>query len=422
MKSKHGFYGSVVLTCCLAALLIAFYATTAILPSLRGSQTDSAASQTYNRAKEDEKLYAFRIKRLEKLQPLFEQYSIPFPPKILAKSRWRQLIAKYLESMPDMKLTRTTGRYLSGVYIADTLILPEKVEVVGLTFILANHLIFEGPNPGITPSAEYDLNIYPIESDSVRRVKIGRTGNSSKKEEIDGSNAYIGWVFRKKGSPSIEIEKDISQAPNLGVNTYMGWAFRKASFVPTVRKLPPTINLPINARNVRIVGNYVYFQGGGCFKLPEVPQDGKANTGNPGVMPGPQNPKTNPPDIIAPGGICSGTPEQRDGAIGPTGDTGFTGTTPGQAGRGVKGSNAVSNVSYSIPSGSTDCFQFKNYGGGSGDGGPGAMGGTGGQGGPGGKGGPGGNCCSTLNVRGDGGRGGQGGQGGQGSDGGRGRW
>jgi hypothetical protein len=285
MKSKHRFYISVALTCCLAALLIAFYAISASLPSLRGFQTDSAASPKYNRAKEAEKIYAFRINRLKKLQTLFEQHSIPFSPKILAKNNWRREIAPFLESMPEMKLTRTTGKYLSGVYIADTLILPERVEVAGLTFILANHLIFEGPNPGITPSAEYDLHIFPIKSDNVRRVKIGRAGNSSKKEEIDGSNTYIGWVFRKKGSPSIEIEKDIAQVTNLGVNTFMGWALRKASFVPTVRKLPPTINLPTSARNVRIVGNYVYFQGGGCFKYPATPQTGTGQGGAPGTQP-----------------------------------------------------------------------------------------------------------------------------------------
>jgi hypothetical protein len=419
MKSKHRFYGSVVLTCCLAALLMAFYAISASLPSLHGSQTDSAASPTYNRAKESEKIYAFRVKRLEKLQSLFAQYSIPFSPKILAKNNWRRLIAPYLKSMPEMKLTRTTGSSLSGVYIADTLILPEKVEVVGLTFILANHLIFEGPNPGITPSAEYDLHIFPIQSDNVRRVKIGRTGNSSKKEEVDGLNTYIGWVFRKEGSTS--IEKDISQATNLGMNTYMGWAFRKASFEPVVRKLPPTVNLPANARNVRIVGNYVYFQGGGCMKMPQNPQMGVGNLGNEGTTPDPQPPIFDLPDIIAPGGVCSATnPELRNGANGPEGETGKTGTTPDEAPRGVKGPDAVMDVSYAIPSGSTDCYEFMNYGGMGGEGGPGARGGMGGQGGPGGKGGPGANCCSTLGVRGNGGRGGRGGLGGPGSIGGRG--
>src|SRR5262245_3553711 len=423
MKSTHQFYGSVGLTGCLAVLLISFFALSASQSPLYGTQNAPAASPKQNRAKEAEKLYEFRVKHLEKLKPLFEQHSIPFPPKILAKENWRRRIAPFLKLMPEMKMTRTTGKYLSGVYIAETLILPEHVEVVGLTFILANHMIYEGPNPGITPSGEYGLYIYPIKSDNVRRVKIGRTGNSSKKEEVEGLNTYIGWAFRKEGSTI--NERDTSQTTSLDGTTYMGWEFRKASFLPVGRKLSPAISLPANASNVRIVGNFLYFQGGGCIKNPEnpLPLVGPIpeKKGDNGTQPPPQPAKQSSPDAIqpAPPGFCHlQDAEKRNGAIGAQGDTGYTGSDTPKAGRGDKGDNALSPIIYSIPTGSTSCYQFMNHGGIGGQGGDGAMGGMGGQGGPGIQGGPGANCCSTLGVRGNGGQGGIGGTGGQGGKGG----
>jgi hypothetical protein len=190
------------------------------------SPTLSASAQQ-NREEQAEKIYAFRRERLEKLKPLFEQHSIPFSPEVFVKYDWRQRLAPVLESMPEMKMVRTAGRYLSGVYIANALILPEKAEAIDVTFILANHLIFEGSNPGLSG----DLFIYPIKSDNVRRIKINLASDSPE-EHTDDINEYLEWIFRYNGHPPSEME------------------------------LPQTISLPKNAKKIRVIGSYVYFQVG----------------------------------------------------------------------------------------------------------------------------------------------------------------
>jgi hypothetical protein len=129
-----------------------------------------------------------------------------------------------------MRETRTVGTYLAGVYIADTLILPEKTTVVGDVFILANHLVFEGPNPHFGGGVvEGDIYVFPIKSDSVRRIKIDPTSDTPE-EQTDSVSGYLRWVFQKD------------------------------SDLPIERDLPSGIDLPKNSKNIRTIGNYVYFQ------------------------------------------------------------------------------------------------------------------------------------------------------------------
>src|SRR5262249_52561246 len=48
---------------------------------------------------------------------------------------------------------------LKGAYLADTLYLPEKVQLSGHTLILANYVVFEGKNPVI--KGNFDLHFFP---------------------------------------------------------------------------------------------------------------------------------------------------------------------------------------------------------------------------------------------------------------------
>jgi len=189
----------------------------------------ASAQQDQDEAQQKALLLAWRRERLEKWRASFLTYSIPFPPEALASDNWRKELASTFEAMPQMRETRIEGTYLAGVYIADALILPEKTKVVGDVFILVNHLVFEGPNPGMGGESEGDIYVFPLKSDNVRRIKIDLTSDSPE-EQTDGVNEYLRWVFRKD------------------------------SYRPTGRDLPSGIDLPKNARNIRVIRNYVYFQ------------------------------------------------------------------------------------------------------------------------------------------------------------------
>ena len=230
MKRAYWYYRSFRLLCYIAMLPLAIIFSTTDIQLLTLRRVDlsipsvSAQEDKERRAAE---LFELRRQRLENLKPLFEQHSIPFSPEELVHDNWRRRLGPVFKSMPEMKLTRTAGKYLSGVYIADVLILPEKVETTGDTFILANHLVYEGPNPRI--SGEGGLYIYPIKSDNVRRIKIDPMSGESP-EEIDQMISYMRWIFQKNGD------------------------------LPSAGELPPAIKLPEHAKKIRVIGSYVYFQ------------------------------------------------------------------------------------------------------------------------------------------------------------------
>jgi hypothetical protein len=107
---------------------------------------------------------AKRRAKLEKWKASFLTHSIPFPPESLASENWREELASTFKSMPQLRETHTEGTYLAGIYMADTLILPEKTKIVGDVFILANQIVFEGPNP-VIGGWEGDIYVFPIKSD-----------------------------------------------------------------------------------------------------------------------------------------------------------------------------------------------------------------------------------------------------------------
>jgi hypothetical protein len=382
MRGSYRYYRLLILTGCIATLLL----TTS---GDMGRKLAPAVSAQQEKAQRKALLLAKRRAKLEKWKASFLTHSIPFPSEALASENWREELASTFESMPRLRETRTEGTYLAGIYMADTLILPEKTKVVGDVFILANHIVFEGPNP-VIGGLEGDIYVFPIKSDSGRRVKIGSKGNSLKER--------IGRISRQREG-----------------------TFQKASFKSEDKDLFSAINLPANAKNIRVVGSYVYFQGGGCITIGQANQS-KGNTGTAGITPDPQ-PGFQNPALPGPRGVCQ--PGLQDGAQGFPGEQGLLGTHASQvASRGVKG-NPGTSMMYPIPPGNPNqCYNFVTKGGEGGDGGQGGKGGRGGQGQQGGTGGMGANCCPSF--RGNGGpsglsgRGGQGGNGGNGGEGGEG--
>jgi hypothetical protein len=239
VKSSYRRYRLLIPICFIAILLLMasgdidrkLSALKNIAPAASARQDqDKAQQKALSLAERKALSLAKRRAKLEKWKAPFLTYSIPFPPESLASENWREELAPIFKSMPLLRETRAEGIYLAGVYIADILILPEKTKVVGDVFILANHLVFEGPNPHIG-GWEGDIYVFPIKSDSVRRIKIDPASDSTEKQ-TDSVNEYLRWVFRKD------------------------------SYLPIERELPSAIDLPKNAKNIRAIGNYVYFQLG----------------------------------------------------------------------------------------------------------------------------------------------------------------
>jgi len=67
--------------------------------------------------------------------------------------------------MPDMQSVRYLARPLEGVELADTLYLPEKVQVTGDVVIVAKHLVFEGRD--VLIKGNHNISIFPAEEVTV---------------------------------------------------------------------------------------------------------------------------------------------------------------------------------------------------------------------------------------------------------------
>jgi hypothetical protein len=281
---------------------------------------------------------------------------VPFEPDMLIRPRGPKALEKFFATMPEMYLVRSEGKYLQGVYLADTLYLPEQVETLGDTFILVRHLVFEGLNPIIRGTGS--LYVYPLVSQE-RRVKVGSLARP---------------------------------------------VFQRANFINS--------SLP-----TRISGGYAYFQAGGVTINNDARETGV--TGAQGATPNPANPQTSTLPV-ADNGTCSPNQENgRPGDTGDTGLTGSTGGGGGRGGKGPDASSPIDYyIPDSVTSGNFTFSARGGNGGIGGHGGTGGQGGEGGVGGNGGNGAN--CCNTSLSTRGDGGPGGRGGKGGRGGNGGRG--
>lgn len=65
-------------------------------------------------------------------------------PNLLLENNWRNRLRRVIRQMPQFQETRRAENKISGVQLADTLILPEGAELTGDTVIIANRMVFEG--------------------------------------------------------------------------------------------------------------------------------------------------------------------------------------------------------------------------------------------------------------------------------------
>jgi hypothetical protein len=82
--------------------------------------------------------------------------NVPFEPNLFLKDNWRDVLGKdFTNFLASLKSKRLTSGEIGGVIMADTLYLPEKMNMTSDTFILANKIVYEGTD--IVISGRYNL-------------------------------------------------------------------------------------------------------------------------------------------------------------------------------------------------------------------------------------------------------------------------
>src|SRR5690348_9415214 len=109
-------------------------------------------------SKEDEQFEA-RRQNFKSGRELLLDKGVTFEPEELLREHRSKALQDALDAMPEMHQSRYETAPVRGAYLADTLYLPEKVQLSGHTIIVANYVVFEGKNPVIR--GHYDLHFFP---------------------------------------------------------------------------------------------------------------------------------------------------------------------------------------------------------------------------------------------------------------------
>lgn len=316
---------------------------------------------------------------------------VPFEPEELLRDRRSKAVKDALDAMPEMHQSRYETAPLKGAYIADTLYLPENVQVDGHTVIVANYVVFEGKNPVI--KGPFDVVIIPSKPIAVLGMSVAEALHR-KSVVVD-----VGIVGRRT-LPSFLLIRDLQiETAHITIDTSGPKPQTKRTLIHK-----SLVNLRATSWNGF---RPVLFQN----------QD---TTGAPGFIgssgtPGPPgNPGESP--AKAPNGTCAASFNGEGGFPGGDGGNGGPGGPGGQGGPG----GTAGNINVSVLDGDLNSYSFIANGG---AGGLGGEAGNGGQGGAGGKGGDGGNgiaCTCNVGEGGDAGHGGNGAVGGTGGTGGQG--
>lgn len=346
-----------------------------------------------------------RVMTLRSGRKLLRDKGVPFEPNILLDNNWREKLRNTLATLPDFQLVRREGNKLEGAQLADTLILPEKVELTGDTVIVAKRLIFEGRN--VVIKGRHDLHVFTDEPTTlvegispISQVRFTPTSSSTSinlKQYLSTMrvvlNGHITIDTSGKGRKEW-LESQRQRTTQQSVISQTDYKFVKANFSFNKNLLASLLDENTSGQN-GADGTQ------GDFGTSGTNGENGSNGAN---------------------GNCN---TDRNGQDGNYGSNGGDGTTGGNGSPGINGSDA-NDINFSVPQGSTQSYTFIANGGEGGKGGKGGQGGTGGIGGNGGKGGNGADCPCFQGGGGSGGRGGEagdagdGGNGGNGADGGNG--
>lgn len=331
---------------------------------------------------------------------LLVKKGVPFEPNLLLKDGWRQRLKDAFLQMPEMQEVRRAGRKLKGAQLADTLFLPEKIELEGDTVILTRRLIFEGKD--VVIKGNYDIHIFT-------------TGSTTLTEEVTDSNQArplnVGFNASSElrrlayGLRPVRNGKITIDTSGIGRNQ---WLERER-----LRKTAPASQSEL--RSVR--ARFTSLPGS---TTPQSSQDKSGQRGADGSNGATGVSGTDGEDGgNGANGVCGSNVNGAPAGEGRSGGTGYDGQNGG-AGTDGDGAGAIT---VTIGAGDTQRYTLIARGGDGGNGGRGGDGGTGGRGGYGGKGGDGADCPCNQGGSGEGGNGGAmgaGGYGGKGGDGGRG--
>ncbi len=352
-----------------------------------------------------------RKKNFEPVRQLLMEKGVPFDPDMLMSRDWPARLAPVFDLIPEMQQVRYLAKPLSGVHLADTLYLPEKVQVTGDTVIVAKHLAFEGND--VLIKGNYHVSIFPAEGVTVMGETLPRR------------------FVRKDGKQSMMVEipdtRPDRRSGNITIDTsgigHKEWLESIGGEAKLNRVLKALYHRDKRVRDAAFLDFESLRRGRKVGRGEISPQDETRDTsGQPGSMggigvsgtqPNNANPLVQPK---APGGVCGGN------IHGSTGNDGAFGGDAGPAGTGDQGTDGTAGTggNYYIEDNDSNTWHFISHGGQGGQGGPGGFAYDGKPGGTGGEGGDGASCNCAQGGAGNGGRGGRGGIGGDAGAGGRG--
>ena len=353
-----------------AVVLTAITFTPKNLTSVSGNQQQSPSTSEQKQQEVEKKRASFKSGR-----DLLLKHGVPFDPDLLLEPGFKKRLARVFATMPEFQETRVVEKQMKGVQLADTLFLPERVELTGDTVILANNLIFSGKN--VVIKGPHDLHFFAM--GPVLSVNLNVQG--------DAAFSKARFEAAKRQGQLVEPE---SVTLNIDALGHDEWVERRKA-----GNRNSQFNNHARRSENQQQENIDKDPGGTGDKGP----DGTFSTEPPVADEGPP-------------GLCPTVPD------GGQGDTGFTAPASGTGGTGLPGINGADGgvLNVTVQYGDTHFYHFSARGGRGGQGGPGGDGGLPARGGKGGPGGPGDTCDCQLRS----GRGGRGGQGGKGSHGGMG--
>ncbi|MFY9620438.1 MAG: hypothetical protein WAQ99_11570 [Pyrinomonadaceae bacterium] len=124
------------LTICVATVVILVVALT---PNNAPSVSGNPQQAPLTHAERQQQALESRRQSFKSGRDLLRKRGVPFDPDVLLEPGFKQKLAPAFAAMPEFKQSRLVGKQIEGVELADTLFLPERVELIGDTVIIANN-------------------------------------------------------------------------------------------------------------------------------------------------------------------------------------------------------------------------------------------------------------------------------------------
>ena len=347
--------------------------------------------EDFDKSRTPEAVKARRIASFKSGRDLLVKKGFPFEPNLLLENNWRERLGSATAINSELRTVKRQGNKLHGAQLADTLILPEKVEVTGDTVIVANRIIFEGKN--VVIKGNHDIHFFTLDPTTVVEA-VSLTPARFTQINYNSSVDLRRYLETVRVVENGHITIDTS---GVGRKEWLERQKQKqlTSFAP-VNFLKS--NFALNAATI-------------------LQDDTSGQNGADGARGVDGLTGTNGKDgVDGANGSCSGN---KNGSVGGDGGFGGNGEDADEGKNGDNGTSATNQNPY-INIGDTNDYTFIANGGDGGRGGDGGTGGTGGRGGDGGKGGKGADCPCVTGGGGTGGNGGNAGNAGDGGNGGNG--